>query len=474
LRYKAFFVRNILVVISVFFTLAGCNGTTVPSDTSKNKFRLTAYNPPSKIEYNGEYPNSSFDDVWQYYKDANLETISRIDPNNKGLFESAKKHGLKYYIDIRHIFFEDVLDSNGVDYLRGVQNPDDENASENVEPEEIPQSILDRVKKLVKKYKDDPDLDGYWVCDEPFPTGYKNIAKVIKTIKDIDPKHLSIVNIGRNEATTESNITRFLKTTDIKMFSFNFSIFWTKAGYDKWETTEKEQVEAYYKRFDMMRKLALDNNRSFGFIAQMVGTENNDPENIKWRTPTDEEDRWEAYTALVYGVHSLSWFFWEFDGDSDKGWGLLDKPQEQREHIYSAIQSVNKEINKLKDIMATLTSVRVYHNDTKSIEHRPVIAEDSDSRIIVGLFEKTDKRQALGKHYFMLVNKDYKEEITENYYIKVLRSEYPDAPADDAKVSLEYFDTTTNSWKDVKIKDNKFTAYLDAGEGKLFRFEFVN
>jgi len=442
--------------------------------SSLGKFRLTAYNPPSRREYNGAYPNSSFDDVWSYYKGAYLESVSRIDPTNKGLFESAKKHGLKYYLDIRYIFFEDKLDSENVDYLRGVQYLKNGETVENVDPKNIPNSIIDSIKKLVGKYKDDPYLEGYWICDEPFPSAAGNIARVVMAIKEIDPKHPSILNIARNEWTTENNLTNFFKDTGIDMFSFNFSIFWTDDKYKLEETTEAEQEDAYYKRFAQMQKLSLNLNIPYGFIAQMVGTEYRDPENIKWRTPNIAEYRWEVYTAMVYGVHSLSWFFWEYDDAEDKNsaWGLLDLPAQQRDPIYNAIKSVNKEIFNLKDIMALLRSTEVYHMNDTTFKKKPIVAKNSDTPVIIGLFEDSYNSSFEKKHYFMIVNKDRKKGLMEDYHIVVRQSRYPDAPKDNATVSLEYFNVITNRWEDIDVNNNYFKVYLSAGQGKLFRFSF--
>ena len=447
------------------------------------EFTLYTYNPPAKSNY------PDVNETWDYYMGANLDTISRIDPTNKPLFKSAenKKHNLKYYLDIRHMVFntsgsdEDPrpgLDENGVDLLRGYN---ENTETSNAKPQDIPQATLKNLKDIVKQYKNDPNLKGYWICDEPFPSAFKNLKKVINIIKKIDPYHPSIVNIGRNDYTTgknKKNIDNFLKITGAKMFSFNFSIFWQKweedgkQYYGKWEgESEERQVKLYYQRMRDIREYAKKNHSDFMYIAQLVGTENHDPEGIKWRTPNENELRWEAYTALTYGAHGLSWFFWEYDGNEDEAWGLVDKPDEAQGILYEALQNVNKDISKLKDIMATLKSTKVYDNDKNLAQHKPIVAENSDSPILVGLFEKIYKRFYKHKHYFMLTNKDYTDEITENYYLKINRSDYPDIP-DNAKINLEYFDISTNTWKRVNLNKNKFTTYLAPGEGKLFRFNF--
>ena len=460
------------------------------------EFTLYTYAPPTKSDY------PDVNETWDYYKGANLDTISRIDPTNKPLFKSAenKKHNLKYYLDIRHMVFstngnkEDSrpgLDKNGVDLLRGYNEDTDE---ANVKTQNISKATLKNLKKIVKQYKNDPNLKGYWICDEPFPSAFENLKKVIKTIKKIDPYHPSIVNIGRNEYTADDEnetkdrekINKFLKNTGIKMFSFNFSIFWRYSEingtkyYGGWEgESEERQVKLYYQRMKDIRDIAQDNNSDFMYVAQLVGTEGKDPvepspeheQGLMWKTPNENELRWEAYTALTYGAHGLSWFFWEYSGNESQAWGLVDKPDKEQGILYEALQNVNKDISKLKDIMATLKSTKVYDNDKNLAQHKPIVAENNDSSILVGLFEKISKRFYKHKHYFMLTNKDYNEELTENYYLKINRKDYPDMP-DNVNINLEYFDISTNQWKRVELDKNKFTTYLDAGEGKLFRFTF--
>ena len=467
------------------------SGVTVKISPIK-KFILYTYAPPSK-EY---YPD--INETWDYYKGANLDTISKIDPNNKVLFKSAenKKHNLKYYLDIRDMVFningdEDVskpgLDINGVDILRGYNEENNETEKENAKPKDIPQSTLEDLNETVSKYKNDPNLKGYWICDEPFPSAYDNLAIVIDEIKQIDPKHPAIVNIGRNEWTTKENLNNFLDKTKVEIFSFNFSIFWRYSEidgikyYGGWEgESEKHQVEEFFKRINMIRDLAKSHNSSFMYIAQLVGTEGKDPveaseerkQGLMWKTPSEDELRWEAYIALTYGAHGLSWFFWEYDGNQADAWGLVDKPDDEQGILYEALQNVNKDISKLKDIMVTLESERVYHNDDRNIsKHRPVVAEETNTTVVIGLFEISDKDLYDGYHYFMITNKDYTEELTENYYLMPTKDDYRDIP-DNANINLEYFDISTNQWKKIQLHKNKFTSYLAPGEGKLFRFRF--
>ena len=458
-------------------------------------FELTAYNPPSKAHYD------DVDAVWQYYKGAHLKSVSRIDPNNAELFDAAKRAGLGYYLDLRHTVFNingdeaTGLDGNGTDYLRGERYCEGEDSTYNdaddtctladgtvykvhdVLVDTIPSSMLDQVRELARRYKNDRQFQGYWLCDEPFPSAYANLVSVIDAIKEVDPDHPVWINLGRNESTTgigaEDRIADFVQTTGVSMFSYNFNVLWTQEGYDHWETSETEQVRAYYDQIAMMRSIARAHGIDFMQTIQLVGTENHDPEGIRWREPSAAEHRWYVYSSLAYGVHGLMWFYWEYDGSPDEGWGLTDKPDALKERLYDSLRSIDAQIGTLKEIMATLVSTNVYHTDDSSDAHRPIQAADTNVSAIVGLFEIADAAPDDRDHYAMIVNKDFRHALRASFVLDALRSDYSDIPYDHAPVRLEIFDTHTQRWRTLDASDgHRFGLSLRAGEGVLLRFRF--
>ena len=92
--------------------------------------------------------------------------------------QKVQEHGLKYYLLITNII--------GEEYLRA---PDKET------PPDVTEEMLLELDVVIDKYKDDPSLLGYHVCDEPHKQAFPNIGKVVNRIREKDPARLSFINI---------------------------------------------------------------------------------------------------------------------------------------------------------------------------------------------------------------------------------------------------------------------------------------
>ncbi len=440
--------KKIVISFLLFVLFSFLNGESIlkfkNEDNNKAKesylkqFFLSAYNPPYAW-YGPPYKDS----VFTYYEEANFDTLLWV-RDDDSLIKFLKKYKFKYLISIRHLFMEN--DSNGVDYLRGVKELDNGDEIYNVTPQEITEDMLKRVDYVVRKYKDEPNLIGYWICDEPFPSAYKNIAKVVERIRKNDPYHYSLINIGDNEYTTEKNMEKFINTTKIKVLCYDRYNFFN--GYDL--------NDLYFERISMMRKLALKYSIPFFNIVQAVGTNGTLAEYLDWRTPNRAEHRWLAYTSLVYGVHGIVWFHWDHE------WGVTGSPD--REQIYSSLKSINSEIKALGKVMVNLASKNVYHTNGKSYgedkrENRRVLIKPLDgSPLIVGFFMNEEN----GDNYFMLMNESYKKPVFTEVRLNFNLDE------------LFVFNVENEKWEEVKFlngcKGATFKLYLRKGGGKLFRF----
>ena len=402
------------------------------------EFLLSAYNPPYAWR-NGPYVDSDF----VYYKNANFDNFLWAKDDDE-LMEKIHFYNFKFFLNIGDLFSEP--DSNGVDYLRGVKVWNDGHETYNEPVAEIPEMLLRKIDTLVTKYKNDSLLIGYWLCDEPFPSAYGNIAKVISRIKQNDTLHFSLVNIGDNEYTTDENIEKFIDTTNIRVLSYDRYNFFN--GFDL--------NEDYFQRLSMMRRIALRHNIPFYNIVQAVGTNGTSADFLDWRTPNNAEHRWLAYTSLTYGVHGLIWFHWDAED-----WGVVQNPD--REIIYPSLQNVNAEISILGKTMGKLQTVNVYHlndnfNFDDSLDNKLILTIDN-TPLIVGIF----KDQTDSTNYFMLMNPNYSDsietEVTINFELD----------------SLKFYDITIGSWVNVPFENNKtsatFNFSLRKGSGKLFKFK---
>ncbi len=407
------------------------------SNSVKN-FLLTAYNPPYAWR-GAPYNDSDF----LYYKNANFDNFMWVRDEDE-LMAKVHKYHFKYFISIRQLFPEE--DSNGVDILRGVKYWNDGSETYNEPTPEVTEDMLKDVDEIVEKYKNDPDLIGYWICDEPFPTAYGNIAKVIDRIRKKDAEHYSLVNIGDNEYTTDENIEYFLDTTKINVLCYDRYNFFN--GFDL--------NDNYFELLTMIRQHALKHNIPFFNTVQAVGTNGTSAEELDWRTPNSAEHRWLVYTSLVYGVHGIAWFHWDAED-----WGVVQNPD--RDIIYPSIQSINAEIDSLSKIMMHLTTTHVYHikgDNNNSGDIIKTISNNAD--VIIGAF----KNEEFEENHFMLMNADYTNDIsaqvTMNYAV------------DDLKV----FNVQNNKWEQVQYENNTtgatYTINLRKGGGKLYKFKRKN
>ncbi len=143
-----------------------------------NFFLLSAFNPPCTSTPEPPYPDTLFTD----YKNANVDIFLWI-RDDDSLLQKIHQYGFKYFINIQSIGGED----DDIEFLlRG----DNEEA-----PPDIPEYLLQKLDELVDKYKDDPDLLGYYICDEPFASAFDNIAKVVARIREKDPARICYVNL---------------------------------------------------------------------------------------------------------------------------------------------------------------------------------------------------------------------------------------------------------------------------------------
>ncbi len=401
-------------------------------------FLLSAYNPPYAWR-GAPYNDSDF----VYYKNANFYNFMWARDEDE-LMNKIHQFHFKFFVSIRQLFSEE--DSNGVDILRGVKYWDDGNETYNEPVTEISELMLKKVDTVVQKYKDDPSLIGYWICDEPFPSAYGNIAKLIARIKEKDPLHYSLVNIGDNEYTTDDNIEYFIDTTKVEVLCYDRYNFFN--GFD----LNKE----YFERLFMMRKHALMHNIPFYNTVQAVGTNGTSAEELDWRTPDSTEHRWLVYTSLTYGVHGLIWFHWDAED-----WGVFQNPD--RDKIYPSLQSINAEIDSLSQIMAGLTTTKVYHLQQHTNTPDDIIKSVSnDENIIVGVFEDEESKE----NYFMLMNAGFSGNIS------------AEVTMNNAVENLKVFNINDNKWEEVQYVNSDsgatFPINLRKGSGKLFNFKRKN
>ncbi len=264
-----------------------------------DEFLISAWSPPYAW-YGPPYE----DTVFSYYKNANFDNALWVRDDN-ALIQKVHQFGLKYFLLVTPII--------GGLYLRA---PDKET------PPDVTEEMLQTLDAVVDKYKDDPNLLGYHICDEPHKQAFPNIGKVIERIRKKDPTKLSFVNIWPSGKGYREYIDELLQTAKLELLSYDRYNFFN--GYD--------EAASYFSNLKIIREYALKYDIPFCNIIQAIGTNGTVEEHLNWRTPSVSEHRWLVYSSLTYGVHALIWFHWHLD------WGVTGNPD--REIIYPSIQSI--------------------------------------------------------------------------------------------------------------------------------------
>lgn len=387
----------------------------------QNEFLLSAWSPPYAW-----YGTPYEDNIYEDYKNANFKNVLWVRPEDE-LINKVKNHNLKYFLLVTNILGGDI-------YLR---------APEEQIPPEITEEMLLNLDAIIEKYKDDPNLIGYHICDEPHEEAFENIGKVVQRIREKDPSRLSFVNIWPSGSGYREYIDKLLQTTKLELLSYDRYHFYN--GYDGGE---------YFSNIDVIREYALKYDIPFCNIIQGIGTNGTVEEGLNWRTPSEAEHRWLVYSSLAYGVHALIWFHWHGD------WGLTGNPD--KEIIYPSIQKINNEIDSLSQIMVQLKTTGVYHS--KISEPKWKLPSDgiiksvsANADLVIGYFiDKNDK------NYFMLMNKDYEKSTIATISINGVSD------------NLIYFDVNSNQWNLVSAENNSKVITFDfeilPGSGILFTF----
>ncbi len=393
-----------------------------PTMWQQKQFLLTAYNPP----YAWREP--PYDDaILLRYKAAHFDHLLWV-RDEAVLIDKAHRFGFTYYLDI--------ADFIGEEKLRGEEGP----------PPPITEEELQRLDALVERYKDDPLMTGYYICDEPSPGAFSNVARVIARIRAHDLKRPVFVDLYPYFSDQEGSpqyLENFLQTVRPDWLPFDRYVF-----FNGWDETEQ-----YLAQLNLIRKYARKYDIPFVSFIQGVGTNGTPAAYLDWRTPTEAEQRWMIYTALAYGAHGIVWFHW------DDRWGVTGNPD--GDVVYPAIQHLNEELQKLGPVLLPLTSTDAYGTGTHLVifpgEPRRKLLS-SESELIVGVFRQQDGRE----DHFMLTNRDYNEPVQATVTMH------------QSLESLEAFDVTTGSWQAIPFENQngqaQFHIFLQPGNGVLFRF----
>ena len=282
----------------------------------------------------------------------------------------------------------------------------------------------------VNRLKGHPALAGYFVMDEPHPTQFANMSKMMSDIQHVDRKHICYTNIfptGGPEHYEALGVKDYNEYIDRYMAEVPEI---TVLSFDKYPIIKDPNVAdsprqilgEWYQCLEIVRDRALRSGMDFwSFMLTVPHT--------SYPQPTVDDLRLQAYSNLAYGTQVLQCFtYWTPTVENPELWKYRNGPIAEdgtRTETYDIVKSVLDEIQKLSWVFLDNKVTGVYHIgtplplDTRALDKLPAeITELSVGRetntACISFFENH------GYHFMMAVNTD----INEKCYLNVGTQEH--------------------------------------------------
>jgi hypothetical protein len=207
-------------------------------------------------------------------------------------------------------------------------------------------------ERIVKKYKHNPAVAGYFLADEPGPAAIPGLAKWVKKIHSIDSKHFCYINLLPNYADMKQlglknyreYVHLFIKEVPIKYLSFDF-----------YPVVGNSLRERWYENLEVFANEARKAGKPFWAFALTVS-------HGPYPIPTVAMLRLEIFSDLAYGAQAIQYFtYWTPKGtrwDFHHGPITLDS---KRSDVYDRMKEVNSEIKQLSWVFSGAKVLSVAH-----------------------------------------------------------------------------------------------------------------
>ncbi len=327
---------------------------------------------------------------------------------------------------------------------------------------------------VVRDYAGYPALHGYHIVDEPNSGAFPVLAEIREILTALDPVHEAYYNLFPNYASLEmlgnptyyDHVDEFIKQVQPEILSYDHYHFCKGAPIEQVEITDDREKQIYEAAFSKIERAGFFDNivdvrtacQSHGvpFMVIILLTEHG-----PYRNLTEAEIRWEVYQSLVYGSKRISYFtYWCPGVDRDEGddmwhWqnAMITRDGKRTPH-YDMVQSINKELQLVGDVLLDRKSLAVFHFGRvpdKRVTYwqgsfGDVTSMDAAS-ITAGFFEG---------NVMLLASKDY--ELRQPVTFTVTEGK-----------AVQKLNRQSGIWELLTPTDGTYTLTLAAGDGALLR-----
>ncbi len=301
------------------------------------------------------------------------------------------------------------------------------------------QQLKDYCETLMAK---NPSITDLHVIDEPAnPWAY---AQVLKTVAStgMTPR----INFLPYWATwVFENYNGHIEDTVIAVGKESYpTLYFDHYPYD----TRRGSIPDMFYNMNLFREIGLKYDLPTGLYLQSFGDDS-------CRRPNANEIRYQASAALAYGFKSLSYFTWWTTNppENTHNYAII-APDGSKTDLYDEVVKINAQITVTGPLLMHLDALEVYHTSGKETG---IILRDADELplypkstgsfgFVVSLMEDPDT----GRDYIMLVNKNFKKEVTTTITVS------------DAITYL--YDCTNGTYESIDISGGSFEAtFLPGG-----------
>ncbi len=210
----------------------------------------------------------------------------------------------------------------------------------------------------------------------------------------------------------------------------------------------KGSIPDMFYNMNVFREIGLKYDLPTGLYLQAFGDSG-------CRRPNADEIRYQASAALAYGFQSLTYFTWWTTNppENTHNYAII-APDGSKTDLYDSVVEINGQITVTGALLAHLEALEVYH--TAGAETGIILRDEDELPLfpassgqfgfVVSLMEDPDT----GRDYIMLVNKNFKKEVTTTVTVS------------DAITYL--YDCTNGAYESIDISSGTFEAtFLPGG-----------
>lgn len=293
---------------------------------------------------------------------------------------------------------------------------------------------------------------GYHLGDEPFPEAvFPGIGQTFRDFERAAPAQVPFLNML---STTGEFLRSYMAAARPQLLSFDYYQWWW--GSDR-----------YFEKLEQFRDAAV---RAGVPLAACFEASANPA--VEWGDTTYLPDngrklRQSVYTSLAYGVTGIEWFQAEMIFEASTG-ALTPAGKD--------VAAINREIQPLGRVLASLSSIDVFHTAPVPLGARSAprehwvqaVGEEGRAGFVMGLF-----KDAANVDYVLVANRDYRD--AQNLVMKLQSKWLGIAPwytPKQFKYAIDRFDRAAGTWTTLASSSSVgFSYVVPAAEGELFRIK---